>query len=319
MNATSLSTPRTAASLLVPALLACWLVWGSTYLAIHFALKSLPPFFQMGSRFLVAGGLLMAWVHWRGGVWPTAVQWRNAAVIGTLMLGGGMGWVASAQQHIGSGLIAWPFAKISHQNPRTFVPPMMFNNCGNMGLPLALFAFGPIGVAGMVALFTTSNLLHFTLGAFIVHKHAELKLLAKSPMVWATVIGAALGLSGTHLPDSVHAPMKMIGDCTIPVMLLSLGVRMLDVKREDFSRSLLGAAVCPLTGLLMAGIVVQYLPMNKEQIGLVYLFGALPPAVLNFLVADYYKQEPEKVASIVLVGNIASIVFIPLGLLFALK
>ena len=227
--------------------------------------------------------------------------------------------VASIVIVIGSGLIAWPFARISHQDPRTFVPPMMFNNCGNMGLPLALFAFGPVGVAGMVALFTTSNLLHFTLGAFIVHKHAELKLLAKSPMVWATVIGAALGLSGTHLPDSVHAPMKMIGDCTIPVMLLSLGVRMLDVKREDFSRSLLGAAVCPLTGLLMAGIIVQYLPMNKEQIGLVYLFGALPPAVLNFLVADYYKQEPEKVASIVLVGNIASIVFIPLGLLFALR
>lgn len=227
--------------------------------------------------------------------------------------------VASIVIVIGSGLIAWPFAKLSHQNPRTFVPPMMFNNCGNMGLPLALFAFGPIGVAGMVALFTTSNLLHFTLGAFIVHKHAELKLLAKSPMVWATVIGAALGLTGTHLPDSVHAPMKMIGDCTIPVMLLSLGVRMLDVKREDFSNSLLGAAVCPLTGLLMAGIIVQYLPMSKEQIGLVYLFGALPPAVLNFLVADYYKQEPEKVASIVLVGNIASIVFIPLGLLFALK
>ena len=227
--------------------------------------------------------------------------------------------VASIVIVIGSGLIAWPFAKVSRQDPRTFVPPMMFNNCGNMGLPLALFAFGPIGVAGMVALFTTSNLLHFTLGAFIVHKHAELKLLAKSPMVWATVIGAALGLTGTHLPDSVHAPMKMIGDCTIPVMLLSLGVRMLDVKREDFSNSLLGAAVCPLTGLLMAGIIVQYLPMNKEQIGLVYLFGALPPAVLNFLVADYYKQEPEKVASIVLVGNIASIVFIPLGLLFALR
>lgn len=227
--------------------------------------------------------------------------------------------VASIVIVIGSGLIAWPFAKVSRQDPRTFVPPMMFNNCGNMGLPLALFAFGPIGVAGMVALFTTSNLLHFTIGAFIVHKHAELKLLAKSPMVWATVIGAALGLTGTHLPDSVHAPMKMIGDCTIPVMLLSLGVRMLDVKREDFSNSLLGAAVCPLTGLLMAGIIVQYLPMSKEQIGLVYLFGALPPAVLNFLVADYYKQEPEKVASIVLVGNIASIVFIPLGLLFALK
>ena len=227
--------------------------------------------------------------------------------------------VASIIIVLGSGLLAWPFAKLSGQNPRTFVPPMMFNNCGNMGLPLALFAFGPTGVAGMVALFAASNLLHFTVGAFIVHKHAEFKLLLKSPMVWATIIGAALGLSGTNLPDSVHAPMKMIGDCTIPVMLLALGVRMLDVKREDFSNSLLGAAVCPLTGLFVAGLLVSVLPMTKEQVGLMYLFGSLPPAVLNFLVADYYKQEPEKVASIVLVGNIASIVFIPLGLLFALR
>ena len=227
--------------------------------------------------------------------------------------------VASIVIVLGSGLLAWPYAKLSGQNPRTFVPPMMFNNCGNMGLPLALFAFGAPGVAGMVALFTSSNLLQFTVGAFIVNKHADLKALLKSPMVWATIIGAALGLTGTHLPDSVHTPMKMIGDCTIPVMLLSLGVRMLDVKREDFSNSLLGAAICPLTGLFVAGLLVNWLPMTKEQMGLVFLFGSLPPAVLNFLVADYYKQEPEKVASIVLVGNIASVIFIPLGLLFALR
>ena len=227
--------------------------------------------------------------------------------------------VASIAIVLGSGLIAWPYAKLSGQNPRTFVPPMMFNNGGNMGLPLALFAFGAPGVAGMVALFTTSNLLHFTVGAFIVNKHADLKVLLKSPMIWATVMGAALGLTNTHLPDSVHTPMKMIGDCTIPVMLLSLGVRMLDVKREDFSSSLLGAAICPLTGLFIAGLLAHWLPMTKEQVGLVFLFGSLPPAVLNFLVADYYQQEPEKVASIVLVGNIASVIFIPLGLLFALR
>ena len=227
--------------------------------------------------------------------------------------------VASIAIVLGSGLMAWPYAKLSGQNPRTFVPPMMFNNCGNMGLPLALFAFGAPGVAGMVALFTTSNLLHFTVGAFIVNKHADLRALAKSPMIWATVIGATLGLTATHLPDAVHSPMKMIGDCTIPVMLLSLGVRMLDVKRRDFSHSLLGAAICPLTGLFVAGLLVNWLPMTRDQVGLVFLFGSLPPAVLNFLVADHYKQEPEKVASIVLIGNIASIIFVPFGLLFALR
>lgn len=97
---------RRKGTLLVAALLACYLVWGSTYLAIRIALVSLPPFFQMGTRFLVAGGLLMAWVRWRGGAWPTLREWRNALVVGGLMLGIGMGQVAWAGQHIGSGLIA---------------------------------------------------------------------------------------------------------------------------------------------------------------------------------------------------------------------
>jgi drug/metabolite transporter (DMT)-like permease len=99
-----IATP--AAPLLVPALLACYLVWGSTYLAIRFALLSFPPFFQMGTRFLFAGGLLMAWLLFRKHKLPTRREWRNAFVIGSLMLGGAMGLVATAEQHIGSGLIA---------------------------------------------------------------------------------------------------------------------------------------------------------------------------------------------------------------------
>jgi drug/metabolite transporter (DMT)-like permease len=94
---------------LTPLVLAClaatWLVWGSTYLAIKFALISLPPFFQMGTRFLLAGALLMAWMRWRGAPWPSLVQWRNAALVGTLMLGGGMGATAYAEQSVASGLV----------------------------------------------------------------------------------------------------------------------------------------------------------------------------------------------------------------------
>jgi drug/metabolite transporter (DMT)-like permease len=97
---------RAKAPLLVPALLACYLVWGSTYLAIRYALLSFPPFLQMGSRFLVAGALLMSWVVFTRQPMPSRNQWRNALVVGSLMLGGGMGLIASAEQHVGSGLIA---------------------------------------------------------------------------------------------------------------------------------------------------------------------------------------------------------------------
>jgi drug/metabolite transporter (DMT)-like permease len=92
--------------LLLPALLACYFIWGSTYLAIRIALPSFPPFFQMATRFLAAGGLLMAWLCVRGQTLPTRTEWRNAALISVLMLGGGMGLTAQASVHIGSGLIA---------------------------------------------------------------------------------------------------------------------------------------------------------------------------------------------------------------------
>jgi len=107
MNTTVL--PLKTASGLSPKLMLClaatWLVWGSTYLAIKYALISLPPFFQMGSRFLVAGALLAAWMRWRGAPWPSRRQWLHAGVIGGLMLGGGMGGTATAEQTVGSGLV----------------------------------------------------------------------------------------------------------------------------------------------------------------------------------------------------------------------
>ncbi len=109
MTSTTLATaaPRPAplSTLLLLCLAATWLIWGSTYLAIKFALLSFPPFFQMGTRFLAAGAVLMLWMRWRGAAWPTRLQWRNALVVGTLMLGGGMGGTAVAETSVGSGLV----------------------------------------------------------------------------------------------------------------------------------------------------------------------------------------------------------------------
>jgi drug/metabolite transporter (DMT)-like permease len=104
--ASSRAAPASPLSgLLLLCLAATWLVWGSTYLAIKFALLSFPPFFQMGTRFLVAGAVLMAWMRWRGAPWPDVRQWRNALAVGALMLGGGMGGTAYAEQTVGSGLV----------------------------------------------------------------------------------------------------------------------------------------------------------------------------------------------------------------------
>ncbi|HNR92582.1 MAG TPA: drug/metabolite exporter YedA [Dokdonella sp.] len=92
---------------LVPlALLAVYLVWGSTYLAIRLALESWPPFTMAATRFLVAGGVLYAFLRWRGMAAPTRPQWINAAFSGTLLLGLGNGLVCYAEQSVASGIAA---------------------------------------------------------------------------------------------------------------------------------------------------------------------------------------------------------------------
>ena len=219
---------------------------------------------------------------------------------------------------LGSGILAWPFAKLLRVDHRTFVPPMMFNNCGNMGLPLAALAFGPAGFSAMVALFTISNLLHFTLGAWMIDHHAKFGNLLRNPMVWSTFAGFAFAVVHPPLPGWAATTFKMTGDALIPMMLLSLGVRLTAIRWRDAQIGVIGGLVCPLTGIAMAALLSPVLGLDRAQQGLLILFGCLPPAVLNFMIAEQFNQEPGKVASIVLVGNAFSVLFVPLGLALAL-
>jgi predicted permease len=220
---------------------------------------------------------------------------------------------------LGSGLLAWPFARLLHANPRTFVPPMMFNNCGNMGLPLAALAFGAAGFSPMVALFTISNLLHFTLGIWIIDHHARFGNLLRNPIVISTVLGFVFAATHPPMPEWLAVAIKLVGDALIPMMLISLGVRLYEVRFDDWRIGVVGGLVCPLTGIAIAALLSTLLELDATQQGLLLLFGSLPPAVLNFMVAEQFRQEPGKVASIVLMGNLLSIVFVPLGLTLALR
>jgi drug/metabolite transporter (DMT)-like permease len=97
--------PTTLTPLVIGCLAATWLIWGSTYLVIRIALIGFPPFFMMATRFLCAGCLLLIWQLARGAKLPSLREWRNALLVGALMLGGGMGGTAYAEQTIASGLV----------------------------------------------------------------------------------------------------------------------------------------------------------------------------------------------------------------------
>ncbi len=102
-DAPALLSPRV---LVLLALIALYVVWGSTYLAIRIGLESFPPFAMAALRFLVTGAALYAFLRWCGVAAPTLLQWRNCAITGTLLLGFGNGLVCFAEQSVSSGLAA---------------------------------------------------------------------------------------------------------------------------------------------------------------------------------------------------------------------
>lgn len=227
--------------------------------------------------------------------------------------------LGSALIVLGSGVLAFGVARVARVQPRTFVPPMMFNNCGNMGLPISVLAYGQAGLAPAVAMFVVSNAIHFTLGARIVDPRASIRQMLATPMNIATVAGFVVAATDLPPPEIVMTTFKLAGDAMIPLMLFALGVRMVSVNRASWRIGLLGAVVCPLTGLAIALLVDLLLPLSPDQRGLMYIFASLPPAVLNFMVAERWNREPGKVAAIVLVGNVASVVFVPIGLALGLR
>jgi drug/metabolite transporter (DMT)-like permease len=91
---------------LVVAFAAVYIVWGSTYLAIRYAVDTIPPFLMAGGRFLISGSILYAWAKWRGAPKVTVAQWRDATLSGALMLCAGNGAVSWAEQRVPSGLAA---------------------------------------------------------------------------------------------------------------------------------------------------------------------------------------------------------------------
>lgn len=226
--------------------------------------------------------------------------------------------VAGAALILATGLAAWAVARATRTSPRTLVPVVMFTNCGNMGLPLALLAFGPQYLGAAVALFSISNLIHFSLGARITSAGARTRHLLLSPMMVATALGFASAIGEVRPPDVLFTGMKMLGDAMLPLMLFALGARLTQLRSADIPRGLLGAFARPLIGIALALPIAWAFGLEGVARAQLVLFGALPPAAMQFLLAERYGQEPERVAAMILLGNALSVVFIPLGLALAL-
>jgi predicted permease len=230
-------------------------------------------------------------------------------------------WLAAgaALVILGSGLLAWGLAILLREQAKTFVPPVMFVNAGNMGLPLMVLAFGEDALPAAVVLFFVENTLHYTLGTWLLDHRARLWTLWRNPVIAASMIGIGLSLAKIELWQPVYLAIKLLGEIAVPLLLFSLGVRLAVSSLSDWRVGLIGAIASPLLGMALAVPAIQMFGLSGRDADMLLIFGALPPAVLNFVFAERYQQEPAKVASMVMLGNLGALVFVPLALVLTFK
>jgi len=218
-----------------------------------------------------------------------------------------------------SGVVAFFLSKMLGLSWRAFIPSAMFSNWANLGLPLYVFALGDQALGAGVMLVVVGNLLCFTIGTYIYSGRLRGFEVLKTPIIVAVMLGGAMNAAGLSLPQAIDLPIEMLGQVAIPLMLFSLGVRLTRVTWHDSKAGLVMAVFCPVVGVSLAVLLCQLVSLSPLHQSILVLFGALPPAVINFMLAEQYNRDPEAVASMVLIGNIASIVSLPLALWLVLS
>ena len=216
-----------------------------------------------------------------------------------------------------SGLIAWPLAKFSGATVQAFLPCAMFTNVGPIGIPLIALAYGPEGMATAVVLLVISNVLHFTLGAGVMSGKVDWRMVYANPLVWATVLGVASSQFQLTLPQWVETSCTMIGSVLVPMMLMSLGVRLASSQVADAWVGARSGVLILIIRIAAALLAIWLIPLQGLERGALILFACLPPAVFNYMLADKFQVEPNKVASTVIVGHLMSLAFLPLGIWLA--
>lgn len=208
------------------------------------------------------------------------------------------------------GLLTLPILKPLGWNLKTIVPPMMFRNSGNLGIPLLVFAFGPEILPIAIILFLVENTLHFTLGMSLIQGRINPLSLLKMPMIQATIIGLSLAYFEVTLPMWATRFLDLTGQVAIPLMLFTLGIRMLDIDLSAWRFGFIGAGWTLITGVVAFLPVYFFFDLSTQELHILLLFALLPPAVLNYLVAERFNIEPTKVATLVLFTNALCVIWL---------
>lgn len=225
---------------------------------------------------------------------------------------------ATLVAYTGVTLATWGAVAALRLNRRTYLAPMIFGNTGNLGLPLALFAFGDVGLSNAIVVFAIMAVGSFTFGIWLVSGSGALGKVISEPMVGATLLGALFLWMGWQTPVFVTNTLSLIGQMAIPLMLITLGVAVARLNPQSFLRAT-GLSLLKL--VLCAGIAwatAHYFALDRVAFGVLVLQVATPVAVTSYLLAEKYGADADAVAGLVVVSTVMSVGALPLILALVL-
>ncbi|MGY3689475.1 AEC family transporter [Vibrio coralliilyticus] len=217
------------------------------------------------------------------------------------------------------GVLMIPICKLAGLRYKAWAPPHMFRNSGNLAIPLFTYTFGDTALASAVLLFVVSACIHVSLGLALLSEGNPFKQVIRMPVFLAAFAAMVLNLSGIGVWDPLYEATALLGQAAVPVMLLSLGAQMCNMRLSGLRVGIFCTLQSLATGAAAFWVIYTFIPLPVMQLQMMVLFTMLPPAVMNYMFAERFNIEPNRVASMVLFGNFFSILTLPLLLTFALS
>lgn len=216
------------------------------------------------------------------------------------------------------GAALWAALRLAGLDMRSFLAPLIFSNTGNLGLPVALFAFGEEGLALAVVFFAVTAMLQFTVGVYLMSGAGSVRPALRQPMVYAALMGGLFVTQGWELPVWIANTLRLTGQMVIPMMLITLGISISRLR----GGALAGAAALSLLKLAVGGGaalgVVWALGLSGAEAGVLILQSVMPVAVTSYLLAVRYKADADGVAGLVIASTLIAVGVIPTVLPFVL-
>lgn len=213
-------------------------------------------------------------------------------------------------------LASFILVKILKLNISTYLAPLIFGNTGNLGLPLAFFAFGAEGLSYAVVIFAIMATYNFTFGVWIISGGGSIVKATKEPLVWGTVLGLIFLINNWKTPLFLTSTLELIGQMAIPLMLITLGVAIARLRLINLSRALLTTLAKFFICLVLSIIVGRYYQLGHIPFSVLLLQLTTPVAVTSYLLATKYDNGSDDIAGLVIISTLISVIYIPVILYF---